>query len=189
MTNLASNLPLVATIIYFSIVALLSLLAIHRYVVARASWQYPWKDPSPVEVDPESLPHVLLQLPLYNEAQVVGRLIDTVAELSYPSGSTNDPGSWTTRPTKLLGLQLSMYVEPKSAAWISIMYVDRVERASKQAHWLTVWSSTMLPSSPFWMLTFCLRLTLSNSSFWISETIRLVRFRLAGVISTARSLF
>ena len=84
MTNLASNLPLVATIIYFSIVALLSLLAVHRYVVARASWQYPWKDPSPVEVDPESLPHVLLQLPLYNEAQVVGRLIDTVAELSYP---------------------------------------------------------------------------------------------------------
>ena len=91
MTNLASNLPLVATIIYFSIVALLSLLAIHRYVVARASWRYPWKDPSPVEVDPESLPHVLLQLPLYNEAQVVGRLIDTVAELSYPR-STNDPG-------------------------------------------------------------------------------------------------
>ena len=84
MTNLASNLPLVATIIYFSIVALLSSLAIHRYVVARASWRHPWKDPSPVEVDPESLPHVLLQLPLYNEAQVVGRLIDTVAELSYP---------------------------------------------------------------------------------------------------------
>ena len=81
MTNLASNLPLVATIIYFSIVALLSSLAIHRYVVARASWRHPWKDPSPVEVAPESLPHVLLQLPLYNEAQVVGRLIDTVAEL------------------------------------------------------------------------------------------------------------
>ena len=84
MTNLASNLPLVATIIYFTIVALLSFLAIHRFVVARASWRHPWRESGPALLERGSLPRVLLQLPLYNEAQVVGRLIDTAAKLSYP---------------------------------------------------------------------------------------------------------
>lgn len=84
MTTLASNGPLVATIMYFSIVALLSFLALHRYIVAKASWNHRWPKPQEPSIDNAELPRMLLQLPLYNEAEVVGRLIDCVAKLDYP---------------------------------------------------------------------------------------------------------
>ena len=36
------------------------------------------------DADPDSLPHVTIQLPLYNEATVLGRLLEETAKMAYP---------------------------------------------------------------------------------------------------------
>ncbi len=42
--------------------------------------------PLPGAADPAGLPFVVVQLPLFNEPEVAGRLLDAVAELDYPAG-------------------------------------------------------------------------------------------------------
>ena len=147
-----------------------------------------WKDPSPVEVDPESLPHVLLQLPLYNEAQVVGRLIDTVAELSYPRDRlTIQVLDDSTDETVGIAVE---HVRRAQERGVDIHHVRRPSREGfkagalaygmelNDASFIAILDADFLPQADF------IEQLILNS-----ETIRLVRFRLAGDISTARSLF
>lgn len=81
-------MPLVSTIflaVYFVVLALLAFYGAHRYHMA---WLYfkhrkdaPVLPPQPADGE---VPHVTIQLPVFNERYVVERLIDTVCAIRYP---------------------------------------------------------------------------------------------------------
>ena len=71
--------PLV--LLYFAVLLLLCTLGAHRAHLVYQCIKHR-KRLSGVELD--ALPFVTVQLPLYNEATVVGRLLDAVAKLDYP---------------------------------------------------------------------------------------------------------
>ncbi len=69
---------------YLSILSVLSIYGLHRYHLI---WLY-YRNRQRRRVEPPSireLPHVTVQLPIFNEATVAERLIDAVAALRYPS--------------------------------------------------------------------------------------------------------
>ncbi len=73
---------------YFAVLLLLSMYGLHRShlvltVIRHRKRLAQMKEVTPV-TDPAELPHVTVQLPLYNEATVAGRLLDHVARLDYP---------------------------------------------------------------------------------------------------------
>src|SRR5688572_12800955 len=78
----------VFTLIYFAVLLLLCTYGVHRaHLVwlcrkhrARLEASLPL-----VAVSDDQLPHTTIQLPLYNEATVVERLLDAVARVDYPS--------------------------------------------------------------------------------------------------------
>lgn len=71
--------------LYFTILALLAILGIYR---VRMVWQFRrYRDikPQPKRSFAENeLPHITVQLPLFNELYVVERLVESVAKLDYP---------------------------------------------------------------------------------------------------------
>jgi cellulose synthase/poly-beta-1,6-N-acetylglucosamine synthase-like glycosyltransferase len=77
---------------YFAVLLLLAMYGLHRSHLVFTCLRYRTKlrrmrDGLPAVAkasDPASLPHVTVQLPLYNEATVVARLLDHVARLAYP---------------------------------------------------------------------------------------------------------
>lgn len=72
-------------ILYFSILLILSLYGIHRYILLYLFFKYKNRVTTPKEYFSESnLPKVTVQLPIYNEVYVVRRLIDAVCRLDYP---------------------------------------------------------------------------------------------------------
>lgn len=72
---------LVLLIVYVSLLALLSIVATHRFVLALLATRLKVEVP-PV---PDDLPTVVVQLPLYNERYVARRVIDAAARLDYPT--------------------------------------------------------------------------------------------------------
>lgn len=69
---------------YFTLVALLGLFGLHRYVTLWRYWRYGRKlKPAPLR-EFEELPRVTIQLPLYNEHFVVERLLEAVSAIDYP---------------------------------------------------------------------------------------------------------
>lgn len=73
---------------YFVVVALLSVLGLHRLVMALVAWRAGStgaRPPARAELGAEA-PTVLVQLPLYNEALVAERLLRAAAALRYPEG-------------------------------------------------------------------------------------------------------
>jgi len=68
---------------YLGLLALLSLVALHRLALALASLRVR----SVADHTPRSFPTVLVQLPLYNERYVAQRIIDAVCALDYPRDS------------------------------------------------------------------------------------------------------
>lgn len=71
--------------IYFTILLILSLYGIHRYVLLYLFFRYKNRGTIPKGYfKEEELPKVTVQLPIYNEVYVVGRLIDAVCRLDYP---------------------------------------------------------------------------------------------------------
>ncbi|MCW5981660.1 MAG: glycosyltransferase [Bryobacteraceae bacterium] len=77
---------LALTIPYFALVGFLAIYGFHRYLVI---WRY-WRRRKEVLATPpgrlDELPRVTIQLPLYNERYVVGRLLEAVTRISYPRG-------------------------------------------------------------------------------------------------------
>ncbi len=76
MTALLTALHLVS-LIGLAIYGLLGFLTLALYLRHR-------HDASPSPPLPDDLPYVTVQLPVYNEREVIGRLIDAVAALDYP---------------------------------------------------------------------------------------------------------
>jgi cellulose synthase/poly-beta-1,6-N-acetylglucosamine synthase-like glycosyltransferase len=72
-------------VLYFSILLILSLYGFHRYILLYLFLKYKKRKISPKSYfREEELPKVTVQLPIYNEVYVVGRLIDSVCKLDYP---------------------------------------------------------------------------------------------------------
>ena len=78
-------LPRIALVVYGIALLLLSLVSLNRYVLvtfyrrSRARWL-----DHPPALAREELPHVVVQLPIYNERYVLGRLLRSATELDYP---------------------------------------------------------------------------------------------------------
>ena len=68
---------------YVAVFAGLSIFGAHRLRILWLYWRHRGHD-APPRARFESLPAVTVQLPLYNEAQVVGQLLDAVGGLDYP---------------------------------------------------------------------------------------------------------
>jgi cellulose synthase/poly-beta-1,6-N-acetylglucosamine synthase-like glycosyltransferase len=83
--NVEANhlMELIIVILYFSVLILLSIYGIHRYVMVHLFRKYRAVDGSTTQKFDE-LPVVTVQLPIYNEMYVVERLIDAVCQIDYP---------------------------------------------------------------------------------------------------------
>lgn len=68
---------------YILVVVLLSLHGLHRVALLTA-WLRRRRAAPPAPPPPAEWPKVLVQLPVYNERDVVARLVDAVADLDYP---------------------------------------------------------------------------------------------------------
>jgi len=72
-------------IIYFSILTVLAIYGVYRVRQVIEFWRYSRFPPkAKYEFADEDLPHVTVQLPLFNEMYVVERLVKAVAEIDYP---------------------------------------------------------------------------------------------------------
>jgi cellulose synthase/poly-beta-1,6-N-acetylglucosamine synthase-like glycosyltransferase len=71
--------------VYLGLVFILSLYGLHRYWILYLYFRYyKWAAPLPCPALPAVLPHITVQLPLYNERYVAERLIDSICALEYP---------------------------------------------------------------------------------------------------------
>ena len=72
-------------IVYFSILTILAIYGVYRVKQVTDFWRYRKFPPSPKGAFAESkLPHITVQLPLFNEMYVVERLVKAVTEIDYP---------------------------------------------------------------------------------------------------------
>lgn len=70
---------------YFVVLAILAFYGSHRYLMVYLYRKYRGEDPKPLSLFPEnSLPHITIQLPFFNEKYVALRLIDAICEMEYP---------------------------------------------------------------------------------------------------------
>jgi cellulose synthase/poly-beta-1,6-N-acetylglucosamine synthase-like glycosyltransferase len=67
--------------VYLTLMALLSVIAVHRLQLAFCAYKHRRDCEAPV---PDVWPTVLVQVPLYNERYVAERVIDSVCQLDYP---------------------------------------------------------------------------------------------------------
>jgi cellulose synthase/poly-beta-1,6-N-acetylglucosamine synthase-like glycosyltransferase len=70
---------------YLSMAVMLSVYGLHRLALLALYYRHAARaQPIGVDLLPEELPHVLVQLPIYNEKFVADRLIDAVAAMDWP---------------------------------------------------------------------------------------------------------
>lgn len=72
---------LIILVTYVSLLAMLSLVATHRFILAMLARRHRVQPPG----EPSRWPSVVVQLPLYNERYVAQRVIDAAASLDYPN--------------------------------------------------------------------------------------------------------
>ena len=86
--------------VYVVLVAILACFGLHRGMLVSTCWRKAkkLKEIERTIVVPEhELPRVTLQLPLFNEATVVQRLIETVAQMDYPRDRLHVQARWRSR--------------------------------------------------------------------------------------------
>jgi len=70
---------------YLAMAAMLSVYGLHRLALLGLYYRHAARaQPRGVDLSPDQLPHVLVQLPIYNEKYVTDRLIDAVAVIDWP---------------------------------------------------------------------------------------------------------
>ena len=83
--NVNDALDIYFMIVYFAILGLLSVYGVYRYRLVYLFLRYQKHRPQPKSrFEPDRLPRVTVQLPLFNEMYVAERLIDAVVKLEYP---------------------------------------------------------------------------------------------------------
>lgn len=83
--TLLSNQPLKGILLagYFSVLSVLAFYGVHRYQLVYLYYKHKRQQRDP-QKRLEELPQVTVQLPVFNEVYVVGRLIDAVCAIEYP---------------------------------------------------------------------------------------------------------
>lgn len=124
----------VFVVLYFAILLLLCTYGLHRLHLVLSCWRHRRRIEAVGDVAPLSdseLPRVTVQLPLYNEATVVERLLDAVAKMDYPQDRLEiqvlDDSSDETR-----GIA-EKKVEKLAAKGLDIAYIRRPDRHGYKA--------------------------------------------------------
>ena len=116
--------------LYFAIMTVLSIYGFHRYFLVFLYYRYKKNVPKPASRFSE-LPGVVVQLPIFNEATVVERLINSVCALDYPRDRLEiQVLDDSTDETQKLARNL---VEKKRAEGYDITYIHRVDRRGFKA--------------------------------------------------------
>src|ERR1044071_8002017 len=129
MTSLPETLILV---LYFFVLSILAIYGWHRNYIVYLYMKNRDKRPDTASPPPLAvLPRVPLQLPIYNEMCVAGRLIDTVCEMDYPRELLDiqvldDSTDETTDIAELA-------VRRHAARGFDISYLHRVDRTGYKA--------------------------------------------------------
>ena len=115
-------------VLYLAVLLLLCAYGLHRAHLVYLCFRYRKRlrtalRPEPVPTD--RLPMVTVQLPLYNEATVTGRLLDAVAKLDYPVDRFEIQVLELRRRTELL---------PVLEAQVDQMSAMQAVRAQKEEH-------------------------------------------------------
>jgi len=75
----------VVLVVYFGILTVLAIYGVYRVKQVSEFWRYSKFPPKPKGEFPENeLPHITVQLPLFNEMYVIERLVKAVTEIDYP---------------------------------------------------------------------------------------------------------
>jgi glycosyltransferase involved in cell wall biosynthesis len=138
---------------YFAVLGLLAMYGLHRshLVVTCIRLREKLRDlregtpPVPLDADPDDLPHVTIQLPLYNEATVVARLLEHTARMVYPrqkleiqvlDDSTDESRQIARAKVQQLRGHAPALPEDTRSDWngpLDITYVHRVDRTGYKA--------------------------------------------------------
>ena len=118
--------------LYFSVLILLAVYGAHRFLMVYIYYKYKRRRTTPkAQSTLDTWPVVTIQLPVYNEQYVVGRLIDTVCKISYPPDRLeiqvlDDSTDETTAIAKAS-------VERHRSEGVDIQYIHRTERKGFKA--------------------------------------------------------
>jgi cellulose synthase/poly-beta-1,6-N-acetylglucosamine synthase-like glycosyltransferase len=138
---------------YFAVLLLLAMYGLHRSHLVLTCLRYRAKlkalregaPPLPLDTDPAGLPHVTIQLPLYNEATVVARLLEHTSRIVYPRSKLeiqvlDDSTDETRQLTRAKVAHLAENAAPLPAGtrddWqgdLDIVYIHRVDRTGYKA--------------------------------------------------------
>jgi len=138
---------------YFAVLLLLATYGLHRSHLVLTCLRHTKKlrelregaPRLPLDADPASLPHVTIQLPLYNEATVVGRLLEQTAKMAYPREKLeiqvlDDSTDESRQIARAKVMQLKNAPPPMTegarADWagdLDIVYLHRVDRTGYKA--------------------------------------------------------
>ena len=117
---------------YFAILIFLAIYGAYRLRIVYQFWRYVDRKPEPSGRFLESgLPHITVQLPLFNEMYVAERIIDACAALDYPSDRLEiqvlDDSTDETRDV------VAAAVERHRAAGVRIVHLHREDRTGYKA--------------------------------------------------------
>ncbi len=137
---------------YFAVLLLLAMYGLHRSHLVltclrlRQKLRKMHEGTAPLgSVDPATLPHVTIQLPLYNEATVVGRLLTETARMAYPrekleiqvlDDSTDESRQLARLKVENLRKNPPSLPEGTRADWngpLDIVYIHRTDRTGYKA--------------------------------------------------------
>lgn len=138
---------------YFAVLLLLAMYGLHRSHLVLALLRHrktlaKMKEGArvlPADADPDSLPHVTIQLPLYNEATVLARLLEETAKMAYPRSkleiqvlddSTDESRQMARAKVESLRKDPPALPEGTRADWggpLDMVYIHRVDRTGYKA--------------------------------------------------------
>jgi cellulose synthase/poly-beta-1,6-N-acetylglucosamine synthase-like glycosyltransferase len=148
-----SDMQVALCFAYFAVLLLLAMYGIHRSHLVITCLRYAKKLRAlregmprlPLDRDPATLPHVTIQLPLYNEATVVARLLEHTSRMAYPrekleiqvlDDSTDESRQMARAKVMQLRDNPPALTEGADAAWdgeLDIVYIHRVDRTGYKA--------------------------------------------------------
>jgi cellulose synthase/poly-beta-1,6-N-acetylglucosamine synthase-like glycosyltransferase len=119
-------------ILYFSILSVLAIYGGYRVKQVIDFWRYRKLVPTPAgHYDQAELPHITVQLPLFNEMYVVERLLKSITEIDYPRDRLEiQVLDDSTDETVKLG---EATVEHYRQAGFDIQYIHRADRTGYKA--------------------------------------------------------
>lgn len=126
-----SSIEIVVLIGYFSILLLLTLYGAHRYTLTYLYYRFRRPFVPKFFFPPEKLPHVTVQLPVFNEQYVLRRLVEAVCAFDYPKNRLEiQILDDSTDETRQLGALLAQEYQQKG---FDIVHIHREDRTGYKA--------------------------------------------------------